>query len=449
MFKNKEKVFIKLLLFYYLFNSIYSGSAIRTEGVNEICLEINGTDLFDLTQLGKEQNSIPSFDDGIIMYRLCKNVEGYDGTVIYKKDDETLILAGDINGGKNNNNKVVLGKKNEGQTEVTEVKLVLAQGEKCSSDKNKNYSCEVEILCDENIIYEYQQINSNNPYTTCDFLIKAKSKYACGEKNKYSSSFLAYNIIVGIVGLIGGGLLAIFGYKFVRISIFLVCMCGSGVLAYFLFMPIFSPIVLYVLMGLFIIVGGVIAFLLTRKFSTLSIYMSIIGGVCGAIVGLIIYLAFLSLIDTSYQQILFYASIIIFCGAGIALGIFFVRHICVLGTSAIGSYLMMRGISFFFYEKNKYIDETQIFDCAKTGNYAKIGELIHPEFYIYPAIFIIFTIICSIIQYKINPRSNEVDDYKDLEEKFEKINNISYDNNFIDSKSQESESEGLTPTEVN
>ncbi len=424
------------------------GTASRTEGVNENCFEIIGNDLYDLTSLSDKERSISISTNENIVYHLCKNVEGYQGSVIYKKGDKTLRLAGDVNGEENNNNKVVVESINSNNTILNTVKLVLAQGEKCEYDPNKKYEVTVELTCDNDNEYTFKGINSKDPSQTCNFELKANSKYACGVKDKYYAGLFMNGIMSGIILLLGGLVLAIFGYKFLRFTIFLVCICGSGFLAFLLFLPVFessNKILFYVLVSLFIILGFIIAFLLTRKFKYLSIYMSIIGGVCGALVGWILYLAFISLINTSYQKVLFYVIIILFCGLGVVCGIFFVRNTCVAGTSAIGAYGIMRGLSLFLESKIKYVDERQIFDCAKTGNYAKIGEIIHAEFYIYPALFIVFTVICSIIQFRINPKIDEVDDYKDLEDQFER-SHLSIDKNFINSKGNDSEnSDGLTP----
>ena len=78
----------------------------------------------------------------------------------------------------------------------------------------------------------------------------------------------------------------------------------------------------------------------------------------------------------------------------------------------------MRGLSFFLYGKVDYIDEEKLYDFARTGNYEKIADMIVSTFLIYPAILIVLIVVFIIVQIKINPNWKDVDDYKDLNNKF-------------------------------
>ena len=79
----------------------------------------------------------------------------------------------------------------------------------------------------------------------------------------------------------------------------------------------------------------------------------------------------------------------------------------------------MRGISLFLQETDvKYIDENKIFDYARTENFEQIKEMISGYFFLYPVLFVLFTAVYLFVQHKINPKSDDVDDYKELESKF-------------------------------
>ena len=80
--------------------------------------------------------------------------------------------------------------------------------------------------------------------------------------------------------------------------------------------------------------------------------------------------------------------------------------------------MISRGLSLLLYKKVPYIDQVKLAKLAVTGNFEKIAEMVWSLYLIYPAITIVFTIIFIIIQIKINPNWKDVDDYKDLDEKF-------------------------------
>ena len=426
--KNLKLCFILNIIFYLsLINSINSNhheisfftnnyfsfqesnATDLTSGPNENCILIMDSTLYDLTELSNEKRILKN-ESHIITLQFCKNI-GNKSSVIYTGEDSKIIrLAGDINGEEKNKNKV---KYNSIENAI---ELHLAKGDKCLNDSSQNYSFVIKLHCNVKE-YKFIGINDYNPNYTCNFEMKAYSKYACGNKDVFvKSEFLkSYRIYLGIGFCIIGLIIGILGYRNLNIGIILVCVISCPIALKYLIYDLFDindKVALYVIFVIGLIIGGVIAYLLTRRKKYRKIYMCIIGGIFGYLIGTFLYDVLFTLIETSSQKLIYYLILVIFTIGGVISGIFFAKITCIIGTSTLGGYSFMRGISLFLLNVVEYFDETKIFIYAKTGNYEKIGEMIGAKFYIYPAIWIVFTIIFILIQSKINPKINDIDDYK-------------------------------------
>lgn len=386
--------------------------------INENCLHIHEKELTNLFELSGKTRKETTSDGGEIQYNFCENINSIKGSVIYKKENETIRLAGDIKGEDDNVNKVLVQK----DVNSTKVTLKLAKGDFCKKDVSKKYQFYIELTCKKDSDYTFTGISPDDPYNECQFTLEGFSKYACPIEDEYDDFLKNNSILYGIILIVAGLILAILGYKFIKASIIFVLSGGCAYLSYVLFSSMIGlkGTVVFILIGLFIIIGIAIALFINKKFKYFKVYIGIIGGVLGSLLGDLIYMMLLPLMESSHPR----AVSMIFKIGGIVLGvfagIFFARYTCIIGTSSIGSYSIMRGISLLLIGRINYIDERQIFTCAKTGNYPMIKELIQPTFYIYPAIFLVLSIISSLIQKKINSKLDEVDDYKDLEGHFEK-----------------------------
>ena len=56
----------------------------------------------------------------------------------------------------------------------------------------------------------------------------------------------------------------------------------------------------------------------------------------------------------------------------------------------------------------------------RTGNFEKISEILTTMYFVYPVIFIVMTVVSAAVQFKINKKEDEVEDYKELEGKLDK-----------------------------
>ena len=386
----------------------------RTKGVNEICLDYVGNTAYDLFELENEKINLGEN----IEFRFCHNIYKNKSSCIYIKDNKIIRLAGDILGEKNNKNRMEITDSKE--KTKRKVNIYLAAGDNCLIDESKKYEIDIELYCIENktnfemIKTEFDLSNS------CNLKLYANSHLACGD-NDFEGLTDAILIAGGIILILVGFLIGIFGYKIVKIGIFLVCFTGSLVLT-LLIIAIFNIeklVIRIVLFVIFIILGILLFVFFIKKKENKKYFMLLAGGVCGFLIGeYFIYQLFFSIIDTKYQTLIYIIIIAVCIIIGVIVGLILPKYTYIIGTSIIGAAMISRGLSLLLYKKVPYIDQVKLAKLAVTGNFEKIAEMVWSLYLIYPAITIVFTIIFIIIQIKINPNWKDVDDYKDLDEKF-------------------------------
>ena len=388
---------------------------IRSKGPNEICMEIYNNDLFSLFPL---QNIETKVNNEKIHLKFCQNINDTGSSVIYKDDENKIVkLAGNIHGEKNNKNKIEVYYDENDQTK-NQVNLYLAHGD---SIGNSNYKVNIILNCKKDIDFICTKI-SDFDLSKEELNIYAESKYACGEKDVYSSMLEKNYIPAGILLIGAGGFLGLLGYKKKEICIYLVCLAGGLYLFKFLddIFDLYSEhfVVSIVIIVLLFIISLVNAIIIYKKKKLFKYYVLFIGGLLGYSIGFLINSTIILFINTQYQkviQIIIYVALII---GGVIIGILQAKISYIIGTSIIGSYGLMRGISLYLKEKIPFLNEQKIYDLAHSGNFEKIGEIFSGWFYIYPAMLLVFTIICLIVQYSINPSFDDIEDYKLLEAEF-------------------------------
>lgn len=220
--------------------------------------------------------------------------------------------------------------------------------------------------------------------------------------------------------------MSVFGYNWLSIAIYLICISG-GIASGFYIVLLFGIEKIWIFIStiiIFLIIGILLAIFFTYKKDNKKYYMLLIGGLCGFAIGVVLNNSIITLISTSKQGLIRVIIITVLVIIGIILGYFLPKGICILGTSFIGSYGIMRGISMFLYNQIEFLNELKIIDLAKTNNFDKIMELMSGWFYVYPILLIILTVTTIMIQIKINPKYNDIDNYKDLDSAFDSTGNL-------------------------
>ena len=385
------------------------GNDPRTEGANEFCMEIDGNDLYDLKELEDDKYNITEN----IFLKFCKNIDNYDSSCIYQKDNETIKLSGKIQGEEKNKNKIEIISNG--------LKILLAYGDKYK-DTNNRYQVNIELECNKSFnnftLDEEQSFDINNNYI---LTIKGKCKQACAIKDKYGQNYnLAIRIIAGIVLLLAGVYIGIFGYRGKKIGVFLVCITGFLILSNII-LKLFNETNLainIVVMVVFGLCGIGLSIFFVKKQKYLKIYFVIIGGITGYLIGSVINDLFISIIDTEYLKLIKIIVAVVFIIIGVLLSIFLPKETFIIGTSILGSYCLMRAFSFFLEDVVPFINELKIYDLATHQNYEKIADMVWGVFLIYPSMLIIFIVATIIVQFKLNPKWRDIEDYKLLDQNF-------------------------------
>lgn len=387
---------------------------IRETGENEICEKSTLFYKYDLNELKnlKKENLNLGED---IEFNFCKNIDNKDSSCIYKD----TRLSGNINGEANSKNKIAIFEENEKKI----IELYLAAGDECISDSNKNYKININLTCSNNesfLIYD-KNFDHNS---SCNLYFKAYTKHACPVETAF------IRILTGVLMFILGLLVGILGYREIRIGLFIIIIVGCACLGFFL-IGLFgknSINAISIVIECVLCVCGIIIFILLikrKKDFYARVYMLIIGGLCGFLIGqFFIYNFIFSMIKTSYQELIRTIIQVVSTLIGVALGLFLPKYTCIIGSSMIGAYLIMRGISYFLQEVVPFINEEDLYDLALSGNFDQIKDMIWGLFLIYPAMLIIFIIILIIIQIKLNPNWKEAN-YKDLDQLIEKPKDLS------------------------
>ena len=148
-----------------------------------------------------------------------------------------------------------------------------------------------------------------------------------------------------------------------------------------------------------LIAVGVIGYFLEIK---LQIFIGLIGGFCGFIFGYIVYDFFL----IKYaNDILFYSLLVVLI---IIFGILSYKYrkvIAIIGTTIIGSYVTIKGLSFILINVIPYVDETIIKEMIDKEVNADIAATL----YIYGVILAFLFILGIIFQSYLNKDKNDSD----------------------------------------
>ena len=262
------------------------------------------------------------------------------------------------------------------------------------------YRLTVNLMCDpaknSSTWLQSGEVDSTDP---CAPVITVGHADACPifSVSNFSRFFIDNPQILGTVALIFGVIVAIYGRKFFPKTIFTTgTLAGFGItMLLFTMLNIFQSAnntnskLELTTMGTFFsyfasaAVGIFLGFILQRM---LKIGAAIIGFVGGYFIGAPLSSLLLGWIGS---EILLSTVSVLFA---LALAFLSLRHydnIVIFGTAVLGSYLTVRGFSFFF--KGSFPPEAQIFERLASGD-------VHTLFYIYLAVFVTLTAFGVVVQ---------------------------------------------------
>ena len=361
--------------------------------VNIKCLYVARYNVYTLQKLTKDDEYTYNVNtSGIVHFNLCKNLKGYESTVVFEKntsgteiDNNKTLFSGSIDGNSKSKNEWLEMDEDNGDKGI---KIRLAEGDKCEGNENKNHLTILQIYCDEEEEFatsvNFADFNPNG----CIHYIRANSIYGCALNDWYLLRKLMkeHNYIFATVLFLVGIYFAFFGKKYekptiVLISGIFVCYIVTVIILSFIPQLIKTEQNLYILLAVGFIVGGIGGYFLREK---LTIFAILIGAFSGYSVAEFVY-QFLSGFITINPEILYFIVVGICILGGGFCGYWAVQAIIILGTAIIGGYIFMRGATTIF---DNYMELAEFSDLAKNGEWEQLKDIRNGWVYAYLGLWI-------------------------------------------------------------
>ena len=378
--------------------------------INIKCLFVTKYNVYTLQQLTKDTEyervvEVGGNKLGKLHFNICKDLPNEKSTMIFEPGVTTtslltaenneankIKLAGSIDGGEN-------GSKNEWK-EIDEddgtkgVKIRLSEGDVCNG--NTHHVTYLRIICDdkaEDDLFTNNLNFSRFNERDCVHYIESRSIYGCALNDWYLLRRLVnqYNYIFSTLLIVVGLFLLLFGKKFQTPTVIVV---GGVIVCYVVSVIILSFIPglikteghLCILFAVGFILGGVLGYCIKEKIKILSVLM---GAFAGYTVGEFIY-QFVAGFITSNPTALYWAVIAICTIVGGLIGYWLFNTAIIFGTSIIGGYVAMRGVSFIF---GNYMDVSEFVDLAKSGEIEQLKDIKNGWVYAYLGLWLVLSIV--------------------------------------------------------
>ena len=370
--------------------------------INVKCLHaFKGYNVYSLQKLqNKEKDYEIDVADGKIKLNFCQNTANTNATVIKEEKDKIIRLSGPIEGD---------GEDVNTWTEINEdtahgVKIDLAQGEVCKD--NDRHQTTIKLYCDDTIEDEKFYETLNYTRTGCLHTIEARSLYGCSLKSSYlflrlleDFKYLFAALFVGI-----GIILCLWGLKQKNKTVIIVCgfigcyAISAAVLAWF---PSFitDELGIFICLLVSFILGCAIGFFLKDED---SFYCLVAGGLIGYYASSYVFKIVSNYVEWN-PEYLEYACIGVCIVVGALIGFKLKNIIIIMGTSILGGYLAMRGVSLIF---GNYLDEGYLIDLIKNQEYDQLKDIRDGWVFGYLGAWALLSIIGIFVQCKHFRASN-------------------------------------------
>ena len=392
--------------------------------INIRCLWVDKYNVYSLQKLQNDNNDyVKPFINGKIYFNFCKNTKlNKESTVIWEKNytnsnlTSLIKLSGNIDGDEKNKNEWM---EINDDDERNGLKIKLTHGELCT-DK-KYHQTYFKIYCtpkanDSKFLDNVFLTDFNED--ACIHYITIDSIYGCALNDWYllKRVMSEYWYIFSAIFILLGLFLCLFGYRWETITLALVlgvicCYLVSIIVLNFLSFLIDTEKKLYILLGVGFLVGVVLGYMLKTKMVILTIML---GASMGYSLAEFVYQIIQGFIDWN-PTYLYYTTIVICVVAGILAGLFVLKSIIIIGTSLLGGYIAMRGVTIIF---GNYIDEGQFVDLIKNGEFEQLKELQNGWTYAYLGLWLVLTVFGTYYQCygykKSDKNSSNNENYKPI-----------------------------------
>lgn len=266
------------------------------------------------------------------------------------------------------------------------------------------------ITCNPNIEEFVPHLTEDN---NAEIIIEGTHKTGCEIQSFYSVTKFLENhwYLTTIVTIITGIFLCFFGSTFINISMVIILgFAVPVVLSIFILVlvDIQSSIALWAVYISGIVVGIILGILIA-KFD--KYFGAIIGGVLGYLANIFVYNIAIRYIKTSNPQVMYYIILvlcIIICGL---VGFFFINKAKIIGTSVIGGYSIIRGISFV---GGGFLSEQIIFDLISQKEMEQLENNLSFIMFSYLGGWLFLNAVGCFFQFKFTAKSKSKVENKQL-----------------------------------
>ena len=363
--------------------------------INVKCFWVNDFDIYSLEKLSTDKGYSATDENkkNKVLFSLCKNL----------KDKEIMALL--------NNNINASGSIDDytgWDVNSKNLTIKLPEGEKCKSDDKRNYQVVLSFECDDDdsadIDDEKENFKDNLKLNVngCEIEVTSKTVYACPLNNYYifERIFKKYKIPSVIFICLMGLFLAFFGAKVIKVTVLLLgalVFCVIALSAVYSVFSISNENTMLIVMAVTFCIGLALGFLLLKL---VKLFIVILGGACGYTLGLAVYAILKDKNLNIEEDHLFYGTLavcIILCAM---ISLCLVKHVLIFGTSIIGGYLVIKGISLVL---GHLPNESRIVDLIKKKEFDQLDEILKDDKALYYYLgWLIIVIIGVCVQYRNN-----------------------------------------------
>ena len=379
--------------------------------INIKCLYSKGYNIYSFQKLKKDEDysiNINKTENEKILLNFCRNTKTNENCTVLKEKNGTQIrLSGSIDGEGDNKNvwSEMMDEKNNNT--FTGIKINLVEGEKCSD--TERHQTTIKMYCDSKIEDSkfYETLKYSNP-SKCEHIIEARSLYGCSLRSSYLFLRLLneYYIVFAIIFIIFGFILCFLGFKYKEKIIMFVCgilgcyLITAAVLSWFPNL-ITDELGLIICLIVCFILGCIVGFFLKGEIKFNAI---LLGGFLGYSSATFVYQIVQNYVSDWNPEYVRYGCIGVCIVVGALLGYWLSDPILLLGTSVLGGYLVMRGISLIF---GHYLDEGYILDLIKNKEFDQLKEIRDGWTYAYLGTWIVLTVVGTFIQCRDKRKSGK------------------------------------------
>lgn len=378
------------------FDNLFSNEKVLSNKfINVKCFWVSDFDIYSLEKLSTDKGYNVKDDEekNEALFSLCKNL----------KDEDTMFLL---------NNKIKAAGSIENYSKWDKnsdnLTILLPEGELCDETNKINYTVKLILECDDDDSAdtddEKENFENNLKLNVngCEIEVTSKTVYACPLNNYYifERIFKKYKIPSVIFICLMGLFLAFFGAKVLKVTVLLLgalVFCVIALSAVYSVFSISNENTMLIVMAVAFCIGLALGCLLLKL---VKLFIVILGGACGYTLGLAVYAILKDKNLNIEEDHLYYGTLavcIILCAM---ISLCLVKHVLIFGTSIIGGYLIIKGISLVL---GHLPNESRIVDLIKKKEFDQLDEILKDDKALYYYLgWLIIVIIGVCVQYRNN-----------------------------------------------